>query len=251
MTVNDNSFSVISRACPPLLSRAVRLLATAGVVFLGFGDAPVRALERPEIRTEFENIKTGMTAGRFIELRPDFKMVEENTFLEFEKKGKENPRVYKLKRPGAADFLDNVVGLIPVQIMRISGGDPNAIQCDDVVEAVFLSSPPFTEEMTDRRTELYSFDYIACDSTKTLSAARVLDNYVDKYGLYQDTDPERSFIIYNAVKNRFQVRVREVTGGKDDRGILISVVDEEMFKEYYRLWRSYVRSVEYRFKKKF
>ncbi|VAX17772.1 hypothetical protein MNBD_NITROSPINAE01-10, partial [hydrothermal vent metagenome] len=84
---------------------------------------------------------------------------------------------------------------------------------------------------------LYAYEFTICDNSKLLNPETVMDQYIAKYGMYDVKDYDRNMIIYNGVQERYRVAVSPLTGQKDEVGLTITIVDNEVFKSKYREWR--------------
>jgi hypothetical protein len=195
-------------------------------------------------RVEYGFIQTGMRDIQFDELYPGFLEAHIGTFLELEKKSILDYSIH-VSRPTNLELFDVYVRRIPTKIVKPSA----ELICDYPQGGIFMT-PPKTENGV-KRTLLYSYDYLVCIGEGEVSAKRLLEKYIEKYGNYDKKDYDRNQHIYYNVKERFEVRVKPVTSKDGVGGLLITVYDSAVFEKTYKAWRAHIRRLEEASKEKF
>ncbi len=112
--------------------------------------------------------------------------------------------------------------------------------CQSSPRSLFLKSPGAGGKLSVFR--LYAYEFIICDNTKLLSPDDMIKQYVDKYGMYDEKDFDRKMIIYKNVLNRYRLGIRPYYGDKGESGLVMTVVDDDVFTETYIAWRGTLRT---------
>lgn len=208
------------------------------IIFLASGS--VLALARPELKTIYGGLKTGSTFLDVIENHPGWNPAEDGAFAEYEKKKFEGGD-YFLMRPKDFTTSDRIVAKMKIAFYR-----PASAVCGAPVEFRFLSGPPGVGADGGR---LYSYDYLICDASGEMTSRRMVEQFMDKYGMFDEKDYDRNISIYH--QNDFTVGVRGYSAEEGVTGLLITVLNHEVFKEAYIGWRGYLRNVDSKVKNKF
>lgn len=188
-------------------------------------------------RTVYAELDTGIPATQFLDLHPSFKEAVTANYLALEERSQTDYSI-TIKRADKVKLLDRYVEKITVRILR----PPDVLKCDSIVEAAFLGRPPSRRNRTPE--SLYSYSYLVCAGTGDVTPQRLLDKYQEKYGNYDVKDYDRSQIVYNGVKESYEVRVKPVTASSGQAGLVITVTDYTILKIAYDGWRRRVRDAE-------
>lgn len=98
---------------------------------------------------------------------------------------------------------------------------------------------------------LYAYEFIVCDETNLLRPQDMVNQYISKYGMYDEKDYDRSMAIYNNVTKNYRVGVSPLEMEEGRAGMLISVVDEDVFRDVYLAWQMALRSADARTQTRF
>jgi len=189
-------------------------------------------------RVTYGDIVTGMRLQHFISVFPGFTEVAKGHFVDLEKRSETDYKIL-LQKPPNFDFFGIFLKRIPVSIYKAS----EELTCNTPQGSRFFSHPP-TKEGVATRIVLYSYDYLVCAGEGVVSGERLLEKYIEKYGNYDKKDYDRNQHIYYNVENRYEVRVKPVKSKNGEGGLIISVSDNEIFKNVYDDWREYIRRIE-------
>lgn len=195
-------------------------------------------------RVEYGFIQTGMRDVQFDEMYPGFAEAHRGTFLELENKSTLDFSIH-VSRPTNLELFDVYVRKIPAKVVKPSA----ELICDYPQGNIYLTPPK--NEKGVRKTLLYSYDYLVCIGEGEVSAKRLLEKYIEKYGNYDKKDFDRNQHIYYNVDGRFEVRVKPVTTKDGVGGLLITVYDSAVFEKIYKSWRARIRHLEETAKEKF
>ena len=188
-------------------------------------------------RTVYADLSTGMRSLSFMSRFPDFKETLTSLYRTLEIRS-DTDFTINIKRPAKLGLLDRYLEKIPVRFFRPA----KTLECDSVVEAVFLGHP------LDRRGKtpeaLYSYSYLTCADSTMISSNRLLDKYMEKYGNYDAKDYDRNQIIYKNVKEQYEVRVKPVTSASQKPALVVTITDQKLISHTYDAWRKKLRDVE-------
>ena len=191
-------------------------------------------------KVDYLAVQTGEKMENFHSKYPGFTVKTSSNFLELEKRSALDFSILQ-RRPKGAVFFDRFVRVIQVK----SYAAPEQGKCDSPSEAVSLT-------MQDTGAEvLYSYSYTVCAGDTLVSPGRFLDKYMDKYGVYDEKDYDRTQHVYNGVQSRYQVRVKPVALASKAAALVITVIDEKVFADAYRAARVALRGAEETSRKKF
>jgi len=118
--------------------------------------------------------------------------------------------------------------------------------CQSSPRSLFLKSPGAGGKLSTSR--LYAYEFIICDNTKLLTPDDMMRQYVDKYGMYDEKDFDRKMIVYNNVLNRYRLGIRPYYGDKDGNGLVVTIVDNDVFTDTYIAWRGTLRTANEKIK---
>lgn len=188
-------------------------------------------------RIDYGGVSTGLRAVHFTSRFPEFKEALTGIYLALEIRSDTDFSI-NIKRPEKLGLLERYLEKIPVRFLRRA----DRLNCNSVVEAVFLGHP------ADRRGKtpeaLYSYSYLACAESVLISSNRLLDKYMEKYGNYSAKDYDRNQIVYQNVEEQYEVRVKPVTSSSGKPALAITITDEGVIKLAYDAWRKKLRDAE-------
>jgi hypothetical protein len=195
--------------------------------------APVAA--QHDNKTDYLSISTGSDMAGFKAQYPGFSEKETGSFLELEKRAAlDKAMAFYFRRPKDKKFFDRFVRHITVKTFAAK-----ANQCNFPTDAVSLS----TGSGDKTEDKLYSYSFLVCADDPQVTPARMLDKYVEKYGLYDVKDWDREQYVYYKVKSRYKVMVKPLKTGAT-ASLLITVVDDELFAQAYTDARFRLRKAE-------
>ncbi|MDH5543280.1 MAG: hypothetical protein OEY64_09990 [Nitrospinota bacterium] len=188
-------------------------------------------------RVIYGDVMTGMRLQHFSSIFPGFTETASGNFVDLEKRSKTDFTIL-VEKPLNIDLFGIFLKRIPISIFSTS----DELACNTPQGARFLSHPPTREGAI--KIILYSYDYLVCAGEGVVSGERLLEKYIEKYGNYDKKDYDRNQHIYFNVEKRYEVRVKPVKSKTGEGALIITVSDNEIFKEAYDSWRAYIRRIE-------
>jgi len=215
--------------CEVVEMKRMAFLMAAALILAGqaFAEDKKPAKQRTN-RVEFGSYMTGLT----IELASAaYKDAPRTNWLKYSAPQEKN-NVW-VAAPADMVMAENVASRIPV----IATAAPTA-GCGMAPRLIFLAGPSQTAAVSGK---LYAYEYNICDTSGLLSTDMMMDQYISKYGVYDEKDYDRKMIIYNNVSGKYRVGVRPLSGVNDKTGITVTVIDDSVFRDTYGQWRMAVR----------
>ncbi len=209
---------------------ATILLVTALISASGAGEPKPRFN-----RVSFGPVEPGQTLKLFLGSSKGYKKSDPVKWIEFVKPDD----VTRIWTPVPADMplSQRALGRIPV--IEVSGPEQ---KCGSTPRLVFLAGPPErggSPGQEGSAPSLFAYEHIICDTTGLVPPDVMVDQYIAKYGMYDAKDYDRNQVVYNNVRKRYRVGVRPfVSKGEGPGGIVVTVVDEAIFREKYLAWRA-------------
>jgi len=195
-------------------------------------------------KTTYKKMHTGLRLVHFKQIHKAYKEKVKGKFTELELKSQTDFSI-EVTRPQDLDLFDTYTKRIPASIFE----PEKPLECGSPQNALFIDYPADSKGRV--KSVLYSYEYFICAGEGIISANRLLEKYIEKYGNYEKKDFDRNQHIYTNVKKIYEVRVKPVTKKNGMAGLVITVSDSKIFLEVYSHWRKLVRNLENRAKEKF
>ncbi|MBI5179004.1 MAG: hypothetical protein HZA04_07060 [Nitrospinae bacterium] len=193
-----------------------------------------------ENKVDYLGVTTGEAMEKVIALQPALKEQVSASFGEIQKRAATDFSLF-LRHPKEGRYFDRFLNVMPVKIFSAP------LACGTMSEAISLLVPANAGD----HAVLYSYSFVSCANDPLVTPVRMVDKYVEKYGLYDEKDFDRNQHVYNKVLSRWQVRVKPVALADKGAALVITVIDETVFGEAYRLARFKLRQSEENSKEKF
>ncbi|MGK7345588.1 MAG: hypothetical protein ACNS63_07245 [Candidatus Nitrospinota bacterium M3_3B_026] len=177
----------------------------------------------------FGGVRTGMSVSNFIREGEPYRKAESMAWVKFETLGQAG-RIWA-PAPEGMTLSRNVLSLMTVT--PVSGSRP---ACSSTPRMLFVSGPP-----GGPGARLYAYEYMICDSSGLLNPGILIDQYITKYGIYDWKNYDLDMIVYKNVLGRYRVGARPAVSEDGRAAIVITVVDDDVFKEAYFAWRRALR----------
>lgn len=157
-------------------------------------------------------------------------------FMELEKRASRDKTIFGFRRPKDKKYFESVVR----QMTARAYGSAAPEKCESPTEAVSLS---FGRDK-NAVGALYAYSFLVCADDPSVTPARMLDKYVEKYGPYDARDWDRDERVYYKVRERYKVMVRPLKTASGNAGLMITVVDDGVFDRTYVEARARIRNDE-------
>ncbi|MBI4665382.1 MAG: hypothetical protein HY751_03105 [Nitrospinae bacterium] len=223
------------------MKRVIMLVAIFFMVIATTAMAADKPVKIRQNRVDFGPFTPG--APLFLETAPALKDSGQTNWLKFTKDADK----LSVWAPAPEDIKisERIAAKIPV--MTVTSPEQG---CGSAPRLLFLSGPvaavtTAAETKPAATGKLYSYEYVVCDPSGLLTPESMTDQYISKYGMYDGKDYDRQMIFYKNVQGHYRVGVRPFTGG-DRAGLMVTVVDENVFREVYQQWRGVIRSASKR-----
>jgi len=202
---------------------AALVLFTAGA----FAEDTEKRRERNN-KVIFGPVFTGQELEKFLASHPGYGKGEEVKWTKFNADPFDFSRVWA-PAPEKMALSSKVMAYMP--ILPVTA---NKAGCGVAPRLLFLGTPA-------NQYKLFVFEYVICDNTSLLDSRDLLNQYVAKYGIYDDKDYDRGMIIYKTVADHYRVGVSPHTTEEGKNGLMITVADSEVFSQAYHAWRIKLR----------
>ncbi len=221
---------------------AVALLA------LAFAAPGAGAEEKKEARVRdnkvaFGSFHTAQDLAVFLVSHPGYQKSDETGWIKFNENKFDYGRIWA-PEPSSLPVSTRTVSHIKVVLVTSPGNE-----CATAPRLLFLKAPETASGASIFR--LFAYEYNICDNTNMLNPDDMLKQYIAKYGMYDKKDYDRNMIIYNNVTGGYRLGARTFEGEGEKRGLTITVVDDEVFSDIYRLWRGVLRLADNKIRSSF
>lgn len=211
------------------MSRIILLIAfSIMAASLSFAQEKTEAKERYN-KVSYGEIKTGRTISSVMTEQAPYKKGESASWTDFTSTEPEE----RIWAPAPEDMS---VSRSVASHITITTARTQAPRCGEASRMLFVSSPA-----DGPNGRLYAYEFVACDTTGLLTPQIMLDQYIAKYGMYDKKDYDLDMIIYNNVHGRYRVGVRPFTSQDNRAGIVITVVDDDVYRDVYEKTLSSLR----------
>lgn len=177
----------------------------------------------------FGGVRTGMSVSNFVREGEPYRKAESMAWLAFQRLDQAE-RIWAPPPEGMA-LSGKVLSLM--MVTPVAGARP---ACSSAPRMLFVSGPPGGPGV-----RLYAYEYMICDASGLLDPGILIDQYITKYGIYDWKDYDLDMIVYKNVQKRYRVGARPAVSEDGRAAIVVTVVDNDVFKDAYFAWRRALR----------
>ncbi len=221
------------KTCRPLRGKTAAL---AIIICLSLSAFSAPSAVAHDNKVDYVSVGTGNDLAAFRAGYPDFAEKYSGGFMELEKRASRDKTIFGFRRPKDKKYFESVVR----QITARAYGSAAPEKCESPSEAVSLS---FGRDK-NAVGALYAYSFLVCADDRSVTPARMLDKYVEKYGPYDARDWDRDERVYYNVRERYRVMVRPLKTASGNAGLMITVVDDGVFDRTYVEARARIRNGE-------